>query len=673
MPISKRYLTKSRFKIGTECPTKLYFTGKPEYGSNKVDNSFLEALAQGGFQVGALAKLYYPEGKEITALNTAEALAQTQELLKQDRVTLFEPAIAFENLIVRVDILRKSGNFIELFEVKAKSIDPAEDHPFFTKTSVKKGKPELNSDWKPYILDIAFQTYVVKKAFPDCKVSSYLMLANKAGKAAIDGANQRFYLRVEEGNRTVIDLTPGTTNEMLGTELLTRICVDDAVDIALASPLHTQTFPDFVSNLAKAYEGDELVPPKSWDGCKNCEFRISADKKAKGQKSGFEECWTRAHHFKPEDFNKPLILDVWNLRGAGKYISSKEKLFFMDQLKEEDFVPKKSENEEPGLSQSERQWLQITKAIQKDYSPELDRQNLANEMATWKFPLNFIDFETTMVAIPFNQGRRPYEQTAFQFSHHTVSADGKIRHENEYINQTRGHFPNFDFVRNLKAALAQNQGTIFRFADHENTVLRQIHDQLSRSNEQDRHELMGWIKTITQPPKDAKDEKSGERNMVDMCKLVKRFFYHPYTEGSNSIKDVLPAVLKESKYLQEKYSKAIYGSNGGPVSRNYKDWQWIQKDPQGNIIDPYKLLPEVFSDLTVEEMDRFVLQDPEDAIIPDGGAAMIAYARMQFMQMSDAERERITKALLRYCELDTFAMVLIYEYWLSEVAPYLPD
>lgn len=46
---------------------------------------------------------------------------------------------------------------------------------------------------------------------------------------------------------------------------------------------------------------------------------------------------------------------------------------------------------------------------------------------------------------------------------------------------------------------------------------------------------------------------------------------------------------------------------------------------------------------------------------------MTAYARMQFTQMSVEEHERVAKALLRYCELDTFAMVLIYQYWKHEI------
>jgi hypothetical protein len=35
--------------------------------------------------------------------------------------------------------------------------------------------------------------------------------------------------------------------------------------------------------------------------------------------------------------------------------------------------------------------------------------------------------------------------------------------------------------------------------------------------------------------------------------------------------------------------------------------------------------------------------------------------------MSELERKRVATALLKYCELDTFEMVLIYEYWQKEI------
>lgn len=78
-----RYLTKSRFTLALECPTKLFYTGKSrQYANRNLDDEFLTALAEGGFQVGELAKLMNPGGVAVTAAGNAEALAQTAELLR---------------------------------------------------------------------------------------------------------------------------------------------------------------------------------------------------------------------------------------------------------------------------------------------------------------------------------------------------------------------------------------------------------------------------------------------------------------------------------------------------------------------------------------------------------------------------------------------------------------
>ena len=49
--------------------------------------------------------------------------------------------------------------------------------------------------------------------------------------------------------------------------------------------------------------------------------------------------------------------------------------------------------------------------------------------------------------------------------------------------------------------------------------------------------------------------------------------------------------------------------------------------------------------------------------LKNGGAALMAYARMQFEVISDYEREELKRALLKYCKLDTLAMVMIVEAW----------
>ena len=51
----------------------------------------------------------------------------------------------------------------------------------------------------------------------------------------------------------------------------------------------------------------------------------------------------------------------------------------------------------------------------------------------------------------------------------------------------------------------------------------------------------------------------------------------------------------------------------------------------------------------------------------DGGAALTAYGKLQYTDMSIEERIAIKNSLLRYCELDTLAMVMIYEH-LKEIS-----
>jgi hypothetical protein len=62
-------LTKSKYKLGIQCPTRLYFNNNTNLFDNQsVDNPFLEALADGGFQVGELAKFLFSQDPRVKIL-----------------------------------------------------------------------------------------------------------------------------------------------------------------------------------------------------------------------------------------------------------------------------------------------------------------------------------------------------------------------------------------------------------------------------------------------------------------------------------------------------------------------------------------------------------------------------------------------------------------------------
>jgi hypothetical protein len=49
--------------------------------------------------------------------------------------------------------------------------------------------------------------------------------------------------------------------------------------------------------------------------------------------------------------------------------------------------------------------------------------------------------------------------------------------------------------------------------------------------------------------------------------------------------------------------------------------------------------------------------------IADVGMELTAYAKLQYVVMSEREREELTSGLKKYCELDTLEMVMIYEHF----------
>ena len=648
-----RYLTKSLYTLALGCPAKLYYAGKDRYANKNADNEFLDALTRGGFQVGALAKCYYPSGFDIKTLNAKEAVKQTNELLQQDNVVIFEAAFQVEKYFIRTDIMEKKGNTINLIEVKSKSFEGNSSRDMLG----KRGK--LTKDWKKYLYDVAFQKHVISKAKPAWHINAFLMLANTNAKATVDGLNQKFRLREHGNRRTSVEIIGGTLPADLGEEILIRVNVDDICQMIYEGRDTRQrperAYKNQLNYLARHYWRNKKIKVPIHKDCKECEFQSTAEEEEQGKKSGFKECWKEQLGWQDKDFEKPSVLDIWNFGGKQKLIETG--IFHLDEVKPE-HIGDETEINKRKLENKSRQWLQVQRTASKNPEPYLDIEGIKEEMDKWVYPLHMIDFETSTVAVPFYRGRKPYEQTAFQFSHHQINADGSIEHKGQYLNAEPGVFPNFEFVRMLRNELINDQGSVFRYADHENNVLCQIMTQLRGCNEKevpDKQELIDFILSITHSA-----THKGERDMIDLLDMVKAYYWHPLMCGSNSLKVVLPAVLNSSDYIREKYSQPIYGKNSEIRSLNFPDgWKWIQLEKTGKVKNPYKLLPPLLDTLEEDSIDEFFRGDP----VADGGAAMTAYAMMQFTQMSDAERTRIKDGLCRYCELDTMAMVFLWEYW----------
>jgi len=635
----------------------------------------MQALAEGGFQVGELAKLYYPGGIDIDTLDREEAIRLTEEALEQDEVTIYEAAISVGHKLIRVDALRKTPQGIQLIEVKSKSCAGDSEQQFFGK------RGGLDSSWKPYLEDVVFQYLVMKEYLAERgeqrTVFPYLMCSDKEKYTSVDGLHGLFRISEQNGRKSCIP-REGITLEDLGDQILTAIRLKDALEAILNydySKDHPaweltrfeEIIPHFEQLLLSYEGGGGPWPEPMCKTCKTCEFKLDDSPEAEGKESGFNTCGRSLMGWNDEELAAPKVYNVWNFSKADEII--KKGRWFMHELDFTD-VETASTNWSPpeqgdGLNNTQRKYIQIEQTNSRNPQPYVDVEGLSQEMEACTYPLHFIDFETSAPAIPFFKNYRPYQGICFQFSHHILHEDGRMEHAHEYLGLGQGLDPTWGFIDALYEALRHDEGSIFRYATHENTYLGYVRIALRDRSPFDQAKtasLIQFIESITQPKGKAGPQDSwqpGPRNMIDLCTWVRNFYWHPRMGPSNSIKYVLPAILEHSEALQAKYSLASYGTVLIP-SLNFKEKIWLQRDGQGHITDPYKLLPPIPKDF--QEMDE-IEEVYVDGELINGGAAMTAWAYMQMVEMSEEEREGLASAFKCYCELDTLAMVMIWQGW----------
>jgi hypothetical protein len=282
--------------------------------------------------------------------------------------------------------------------------------------------------------------------------------------------------------------------------------------------------------------------------------------------------------------------------------------------------------------------------------------SLRGAFNAWRFPLHFVDFETARPCLPFHTQRKPNDLLLFQFSHHVMQADGRLTHRTHRTQTEPREPPNRRVLCALRAALEGQKGTVIHWWDHERTVLGELRDQFIESRDPKDQELIPFVDSMLS------GAKTPDARMADLGRLVSNTAFFAGTGGSSSIKKVLPAVLQQSNYLEQRYSLPVYGTEDMPSLNFEPGWIWWRRNG-GQVADPYTLLEPIFSDAELNQIiatAEISESGPMD-YVANGGAAMVAYGELQRPDMPALERERYKRALLRYCELDTLAMAMVYE------------
>jgi hypothetical protein len=621
------YLSKSDFKVARTCAAKLYYR-KLGYPSVCDEDEYLQFLADGGYLVEAIAKLCYPEGIEIGFdKGPEESAAETMQVLEtHEATTLFEATLLSGQKLARVDILRKHENAFELVEVKAKSVDTSTG-----KNPFRGNRGNISSEWQPYLEDVAFQYGVLRELFPEAKIVPYLCLADKAKTTDIHSLFSNFEfststLSAARFRRPKVSYT-GDADELRSSNFLSWINVMGEVKELL--PDVENSCATFVASLR---DGVTKIPVAINVECRKCEYRLLDDAMnlERTEKNGFAECWSDLAWVYPH------ILDYYHVSWIGGRNSPlvnaliSQKHVKMSDVKESDLAG--TDGDPRSINVRQRIQREYTLANQEYLSPDL-----VQRLQHLCYPLHFIDFETSRVAVPYHARMRPYEQVAFQWSCHTIREDGAPLEHAEWINVIDA-FPNFAFAESLMGHVGE-RGSFLMWSHHENSVLNDIRRQMQRYRYSNPL-LERWLNVVP------KHDRNASSFIVDMCDLAKRYYFHPKMKGRLSLKYVLPAIWESDETLHRLPEFAKY-----------------YRRENGRLLSPYDtLLPLPFGN-PEEEFDTA-------EVVTEGTGAMRAYQEMLYgvSRHNEVLKERWRRLLLQYCELDTAAMVIVWRHWTRDAS-----
>lgn len=160
--------------------------------------------------------------------------------------------------------------------------------------------------------------------------------------------------------------------------------------------------------------------------------------------------------------------------------------------------------------------------------PSVHAGKIAHRLQKLKFPLYFLDYETTAPAIPLWEKVRPYQAVPFQYSLHILQEDGSLE-QKEFLSQN-GDYPVPALLKQLKQDLGPSGSVIVWFAAFEagcNLAMADLEPDYA-----------SFLRAVN-------------RRIFDLMTIFSEQLYgHPDFFGSASIKKVLPVVVPSMNYKE---------------------------------------------------------------------------------------------------------------------------
>ena len=222
--------------------------------------------------------------------------------------------------------------------------------------------------------------------------------------------------------------------------------------------------------------------------------------------------------------------------------------------------------------------------------------------------LYWLDFETCQYPVPRYEGDRPWAQVPTQYSLHITRAGGEVEHR-EFLAHA-GRDPWREVAESLASDIPMGAVTVAYNKTFERDRIREMAAKFPDLESR----LLDIVREDNPYGKARKDTDLSGLGLVDLIDPFRKgWVYRPAMQGSKSIKFVLPALFPDDPALD--YHNLASHSEDAPAVQN-------------------------------------------------GTMAIAAFAALE--DMGDPGQVAATREnLLRYCELDTWAMVAIYRRLLS--------
>ena len=157
--------------------------------------------------------------------------------------------------------------------------------------------------------------------------------------------------------------------------------------------------------------------------------------------------------------------------------------------------------------------------------PIVDWNGIDGELGKLKYPLYFLDFETDGPAVPRYDGLHPYEHFPFLYSCHVLDKKGNLEHY-EYLHESDSD-PRQPLSESLTKTIGESGSVIAYNAGFEKGVMSR---------------LAQWYPEYTESLQSIIDR------LWDQLNIFRNFYIDYEFRGSNSLKDVLPVIVRSMSY-----------------------------------------------------------------------------------------------------------------------------